>query len=85
MTTDLNGIPIYVAYQTQNVNITHHHDEEYILDWIDFRSSGKEDLANYYGRTLMKAELLSSPTCSGCDLHQMNFLSTCIRTRLMVG
>ena len=68
MTTDLNGIPICIAYhKQQNVNITHHYDEEYILDWIDFRSSGKEDLANYYGRTLMKAELLSSPTCSGCD------------------
>lgn len=71
MTTEPNGIPICIAYhKQQNINITKHQGEEYFLDWIDYRSSGKEDLANYYGRTLMKADLLSSTTaCSGCALH----------------
>jgi hypothetical protein len=69
MTTDMNGTPICVAYhKQQNVNITHHSGEEFFLDWIDYRSSGKEDLANYYGRTLIKSELLSnSPNCD-CEL-----------------
>ena len=75
ITTDLNGIPICIAYhKQQNVNITHHSDDEYMLDWIDFRSSGKEDLANYYGRTLMKAELLSSPSCDDCGTLPEEFL-----------
>ena len=69
MTTGMNGIPICIAYhKQQNVNITHHSGEEYFLDWIDFRSSGKEDLANYYGRTLMKADILSADyTCKNCQ------------------
>jgi hypothetical protein len=74
MTTELNGIPICIAYhKQQNVNITHHSGEEYILDWIDFRSSGKEDLANYYARTLMKAELLTS-SCHDCKTLPERFL-----------
>jgi len=66
MTTDVNGIPICIAYhKQQHVNVTHHIGEEYFLDWIDYRSSGKEDLANYYGRTLLKAELLTNdPGCN---------------------
>ena len=68
MTTDINGIPICIAYhKQQNINITKHQGEEYFLDWIDYRSSGKEDLANYYGRTLMKADLLSSIPCDECN------------------
>jgi len=60
MTTEPNGIPICIAYhKQQNVNVTKHVGDEFFLDWIDYRSSGKEDLANYYGKTLMKAELLS--------------------------
>ena len=77
MTTDINGIPICIAYhKQQNVNITHHSGEEYFLDWIDFRSSGKEDLANYYGRTLMKAELLSAPSCDDCNALPNEFSLT---------
>jgi len=70
MTTDVNGIPICVAYhKQQNVNITHHSGQEFFLDWVDYRSSGKEDLANYYGRTIMKADLLSSGSqCFNCDV-----------------
>jgi len=70
MTTEQNGIPICIAYHKQEgVNITHHSGEEFFLDWIDYRSSGKEDLANYYGRTLMKADLLSSdPSCKDCGV-----------------
>ena len=72
LTTLINGIPICIAYhKQQDVNITHHVDEEFFLDWIDYRSSGKEDLANYYGRTIMKAELLSNnPSCFDCELPQ---------------
>lgn len=70
MTTDVNGIPICIAYHKQEqVNIIPHNGEEFFLDWIDYRSSGKEDLANYYGRTLMKAELLSNDSaCDECKL-----------------
>ncbi len=69
MTTNMNGIPICIAYhKQQNVNISHHVGEEYFLDWIDYRSSGKEDLANYYGRTLMKAELLNNDSDCNCDV-----------------
>ncbi len=72
LTTPINGIPICIAYhKQQDVNITHHVDEEFFLDWIDYRSSGKEDLANYYGRTIMKAELLSTnPSCYDCELPE---------------
>ena len=75
MTTDINGIPICIAYhKQQDVNITKHSGEEYFLDWVDYRSSGKEDLANYYGKTLMKATLLSSnPNCQGCSISPKKF------------
>ena len=70
MTTEPNGIPICIAYhKQQNVNITKHVGDEFFLDWIDYRSSGKEDLANYYGKTLMKAELLFTNEISrGADI-----------------
>mgnify|MGYP001212900614 CR=1 FL=1 len=68
MTTELNGVPICIAYhKQQSVNITKYQGDEYFLDWVDFRSSGKEDLANYYGKTLVKAELLSLSSCGDCD------------------
>jgi len=78
MTTEINGVSVCIAYhRQQNVNVTHHGGSEYFLDWIDYRSSGKEDLANYYGRTLMKAELLSSGTsCYECDLPKQFSLKT---------
>ena len=68
LTTEINGIPICVAYhKQQSVNISNHINDEYFLDWIDYRSSGKEDLANYYGKTLVKAQLLSNKSfCSDC-------------------
>ena len=69
MTTDVNGIPVCIAYhKQQNVNITHHSGSEFFLDWIDYRSSGKEDLANYYGRIIEKAELLSNDPKCDCPL-----------------
>ena len=58
---------IYKIQKQQSIHIEKHNNEEYFLDWIDYRSSGKADLANYYGKTLLKAELLSSsPSCSDC-------------------
>ena len=60
MTTEINGLPVCIAYhKQQDVNITKHQGSEYFLDWIDYRSSGKEDLANYYGRIITKSEYLS--------------------------
>ena len=75
MTTEVNGIPICIAYhKQQNVNISKHNGEEYFLDWVDYRSSGKEDLANYYGKTLMKATLLSSQSsCRNCNISPNKF------------
>ena len=78
LTTQMNGIPISIAYHKQeNINVTPHSEGEYFLDWIDYRSSGKEDLANYYGKTLLKAELLSLSKCDDCDpiLHSYGLLS----------
>ena len=76
MTTDLNGIPICIAYHKQeSVNVTHHSGSDYFLDWIDYRSSGKEDLANYYGRILMKADLLDNePSCDNCGSLPTQFI-----------
>ena len=80
MTTQMNGIPICIAYhKQQNVNITKYNGDEYFLDWIDFRSSGKEDLANYYGKILVKADVLSSfsPSCEDCyEPKEFRLLST---------
>ena len=65
MTSNMNGFPICIAYhKQQDVNITKYNSNLYFLDWIDYRSSGKEDLANYYGKTLVKAQLLSSDNSS---------------------
>tara|TARA_B100000686_G_C16806876_1_gene991958 strand:- start:32946 stop:35966 length:3021 start_codon:yes stop_codon:yes gene_type:complete len=70
MTTEINGVPICVAYHKQkNVNINYHSGDEFFLDWIDYRSSGKEDLANYYGRIIIKSELLNiNPNCGSCNI-----------------
>ena len=58
LTTEINGIPICIAYhKQQSVNITKHINDEYFLDWIDYRSSGKEDLANYYGKNTHKRRI----------------------------
>lgn len=74
MTTEVNGIPICIAYhKQQNVNITKHIGDEFFLDWIDYRSSGKEDLANYYGKTLMKSELLYTNEFSEKDYLPSDF------------
>ena len=32
--------------------------EDYLLHWIDLRSSGKEDLANYYAKTIRRSDIL---------------------------
>lgn len=70
MTTEINGTPICIAYHKQeNVNITNYQNSEYFLDWVDYRSSGKEDLANYYGRIITKSEYLTAKEfCIDCDI-----------------
>ena len=72
MTTSINGIPICIAYhKQQNVNITKYQNSEYVLDWVDYRSSGKEDLANYYGRIITKSDYLNTKEyCIDCDVPQ---------------
>jgi hypothetical protein len=78
MTTEVNGIPVCIAYhKQQDVNITNHQGSEYFLDWIDYRSSGKEDLANYYGRIITKSEYLSNKiSCVDCDVPDSFSLSS---------
>ena len=70
MTTEINGFPVCIAYHKQlDVNVSNNSGEEYFLSWVDYRSSGKEDLANFYGRTLMKAVLLSNDSnCDKCEV-----------------
>lgn len=68
-TTGLNGVPICIAYhKQQDVNITQYSETEFFLDWIDYRSSGKEDLANYFGRTLLNAQFLDVDPACDCEL-----------------
>jgi hypothetical protein len=73
MTTNINGIPVCIAYhKQQNVNITNYQDSEYFLDWVDYRSSGKEDLANYYGKLIVKSEYLTAQKhCAECDIPEI--------------
>lgn len=70
MTTEVNGTPVCIAYhKQQNVNITNYQNSEYLLDWVDYRSSGKEDLANYYGRIITKSEYLTvKEPCIDCEI-----------------
>ena len=59
-TTGIDGIPISVEYHDQKkAQITQYNGEDYLLHWIDLRSSGKEDLANYYGKTIRRSDILS--------------------------
>ena len=60
-TTPINGIPICIEYHDQkNVQLTYYSDSKYFCHWIDLRSSGKADLANYYGKVISKADVLSA-------------------------
>ena len=60
-TTGIDGIPISVEYHGQkNPRITKYSGEDYLLHWIDLRSSGKEDLANYYAKIIRRTGILSS-------------------------
>ena len=60
-TTGVDGIPISVEYHGQkNPRITKYSGEDYLLHWIDLRSSGKEDLANYYAKIIRRTDILSS-------------------------
>ena len=60
-TTGVDGIPISVEYHDQKKPaITKYSGEEHLLHWIDLRSSGKEDLANYYAKIIRRSDVLSS-------------------------
>ena len=39
--------------------MTQYNGEDYLLHWIDLRSSGKEDLANYYAKTIRRSNILN--------------------------
>jgi len=59
-TTGVDGIPISVEYHDQKkAQMTQYNGEDYLLHWIDLRSSGKEDLANYYAKTIRRSEILN--------------------------
>ena len=60
-TTGVDGIPISVEYHDQKKPaITKYSGEDHLLHWIDLRSSGKEDLANYYAKIIRRSDVLSS-------------------------
>ena len=60
-TTGVDGIPISVEYHDQKKPaITKYNGEDHLLHWIDLRSSGKEDLANYYAKIIRRSDILSS-------------------------
>ena len=60
-TTGVDGIPISVEYHDQKKPaITKYYGEDHLLHWIDLRSSGKEDLANYYAKIIRRSDVLSS-------------------------
>jgi hypothetical protein len=59
-TTGIDGIPISVEYHDQKkAQMTKYNGEDYLLHWIDLRSSGKEDLANYYAKTIRRSDILN--------------------------
>ena len=59
-TTGIDGIPISVEYHDQKkAKMTKYSGNDYLLHWIDLRSSGKEDLANYYAKTIRRSDILS--------------------------
>jgi hypothetical protein len=39
--------------------MTQYNGDDYLLHWIDLRSSGKEDLANYYAKTIRRSDILN--------------------------
>ena len=56
----MDGIPISVEYHDQKkAQMTQYNGEDYLLHWIDLRSSGKEDLANYYAKTIRRSNILN--------------------------
>ena len=60
MTTAADGIPICIEYHDQKqAQVVHYEGNNYFLHWIDLRSSGKEDLVNYYARIMTKATILA--------------------------
>lgn len=60
MTSEIDGFPVVANYHEQGqVEVTNYnHESQYLLHWIDLRSSGKEDIYNYYGRIIEVADLL---------------------------
>ena len=60
ITTGVNGIPIAVEYHDQKkAQMTNYNGADFLLHWVDLRSSGKEDLANYYAKTIRRSEILN--------------------------
>jgi hypothetical protein len=60
-TTGIDGIPISVEYHDQKkAKMTKYSGNDYLLHWIDLRSSGKEDLANYYAKTIRRSDILGA-------------------------
>jgi hypothetical protein len=56
-----NGIPLVQEYHKQiKPQITPLTGDDYLIHWIDLRSSGKADLANYYGKLITKTDLLAT-------------------------
>ncbi|MFQ6613351.1 MAG: T9SS type A sorting domain-containing protein [Fidelibacterota bacterium] len=62
---DVSGIPVAREYHDQkHPHISRLNADEYLVTWLDLRSSGKADLANLYGTVLQRTDLLSTPSPS---------------------
>ena len=48
-----------VMIALKQAQVVQYEGDNYFLHWIDLRSSGKEDLVNYYARVLTKATVLA--------------------------
>ncbi|MBT3589613.1 MAG: T9SS type A sorting domain-containing protein [Candidatus Marinimicrobia bacterium] len=61
MTSEIDGFSVVKNYHDQkDIQVTSYNQEsQYLLHWIDLRSSGKEDIYNYYGRIVEVADLLN--------------------------
>ncbi len=58
---DLGGIPVAQEYHDQKEpQIFRLNHDEYLISWLDLRSSGKADLVNLYGTVLQRTDLLET-------------------------
>ncbi|NOZ75476.1 MAG: T9SS type A sorting domain-containing protein [FCB group bacterium] len=58
---DLEGVPVAREYHDQKQpQIFRLNSDEYLVTWLDLRSSGKADMVNLYGTVLQRTDLLTT-------------------------